>query len=170
MGHCWAFGLCFTGDTLVQVTALAGDPYESSTSETAYALAGAEVFGTATLLDTSPTVATHPGLRALPITDVPLGARVLAGNPRPEEFDAAFLEPAQATWVTLALDLVKRDGTPVRAEFLRPREWVERNGIVAGAVLPIAISELEIEGDAFVTSITALPPVAEGPGFTPTSG
>ena len=67
---------------------------------------------------------------------VPLGARVLAGNPRPEEFDAAFPEPEQATCVTLALDLVKRDGTPVRAEFLRPREWVERNGIVAGAVLP----------------------------------
>jgi hypothetical protein len=59
---------------------------------------------------------------------------------------------------------VKRDGTPVRAEFLRPREWVERNGIVAGAVLPIAISELEIEGNAFVTSITACPPIAEGPG------
>jgi hypothetical protein len=31
---------------------------------------------------------------------------------------------------------VKRDVTPVRAEFLRPREWVERNGIVAGASLP----------------------------------
>jgi len=30
---------------------------------------------------------------------------------------------------------VKRDGTPVRAELLRPREWVERNGIVADAVL-----------------------------------
>ncbi len=66
--------------------------------------------------------------------------------------------------MTLAIDLVKRDGTPVRAEFLRPREWVERNGIVAGSALPIAISELEIEGDAFVTSITACPPVAEGPG------
>ncbi len=66
--------------------------------------------------------------------------------------------------MTLALDLVKRDGTPVRAEFLRPREWVERNGIVSGAVLPIAISELEIEGDAFVMSITACPLVAEGPG------
>ena len=52
----------------------------------------------------------------------------------------------------------------MRAEFLRPREWVERNGIVAGASLPIAISELEIEGNAFVTSITACPPVAEGPG------
>lgn len=53
-----------------------------------------------------------------------------------EAFDPAFPEPDQATWVTLALDLVKRDGTPVTAEFLRPREWVERNGIVAGAVLP----------------------------------
>ncbi len=157
-------GLCFTGDTLVQVTALAGDPYEISTCETAYTLAGAGDGGTATLLDTSLPLATHPGLRALPITDVPLGARVLAGNPRTEEFDAAFPEPDQTTWVTLSLDLVKRDGTPVRAEFLRPSEWVERNGIVAGASLPIAISELEIEGDAFVTAINPCPPVAEGPG------
>ena len=157
-------GLCFTGDTLVQVTGLAGDPHAESTSGTDFAIAGTGDGGTATLLDTSPTVATHPGLRALPITDVPLGARVLAGSPRPEEFDAAFPEPEQATWVTLALDLVKRDGTPVRAEFLRPREWGERYGIVAGASLPIVISELEIDGDAFVTAIPPCPPVAEGRG------
>jgi len=135
MGHCWAFGLCFTGDALVQVTALAGGMCEDGTCETTFALAGAGSGGTATLLDKSLALAIHPSLRALPITDVPLGARVLAGNPRPEEFDAAFPEPDQATWVTLSLDLVKRDGTPVRAEFLRPREWVERNGIVADAVL-----------------------------------
>jgi len=55
-------GLCFTGDTLVQVTALAGQPRETNTCETAYALAGAGDGGTATLLDTSLTVATHPGL------------------------------------------------------------------------------------------------------------
>ena len=109
-------------------------------------------------------VAAQPGLRTVPITDVPLGARVLAGNPRPEELDLAWPEPEQAKWVTLSLDLVKRDGTPVKAEFLRPREWVERNGIVAGAALPIAISELEVEGNAFVTGITPCPPVAEGPG------
>ncbi len=164
MGHCWAFGLCFTGDALVQVTALAGGMCEDGTSGLTVAIAVDGDGGTATLLDKSLALAAHPRLLAIPITDVPLGARVLADNPRPEEFDTAFPEPDQATWVTLSLDLMKRDGTPVRAEFLRPREWVERNGIVAGAVLPIAISELEIEGDAFVTSITACPPVAEGSG------
>ena len=135
MGHCWAFGLCFTGDALVQVTALAGGMCEDGTSGLTVAIAVDGDGGTATLLDKSLALATHPSLCALPITAVPLGARVLAGNPRPEDFDTAFPEPDQATWVTLSLDLMKRDGTPVRAEFLRPREWVERKGIVADAVL-----------------------------------
>ena len=64
----------------------------------------------------------------------------------------------------LSLDVVKRDGSPVMAEFLRPREWVEQNGIVAGAVLPITVSALDAEGDAFVTAISPCPLIAERPG------
>ena len=66
--------------------------------------------------------------------------------------------------MTLGLALVKADGTPVTAEFLRPREWVDRLGLRAGAPLPIAVSELEVEGDALVTSITPCPPIADGEG------
>ena len=66
--------------------------------------------------------------------------------------------------MTLGLALVKADGTPVTAEFLRPREWVDRLGLRAGAPLPIAVSELEVEGDALVTSITPCPRIATGAG------
>jgi hypothetical protein len=137
-------GACFTGDTLVQVTALAeasSRSYESSAAAVA----------TCTL-------------QTVAIAMLPLGSRVLAGNPRPEEMDDTFVEPEQATWVSVSVRMTKRDGTVVQAEFLRPREWVDRLGIKAGAALPIAIAELEVEGDAFVTGIGPCPIIAEGDG------
>lgn len=136
-------GACFTGDTLVQVTALAGEP-----------CTGAE---------STPAVATAT-LQTVAIAMLPLGSRVLAGNPRPEELDDTFAEPKQATWVSVSVRMTKRDGTAVQAEFLRPREWVARHGIKAGVALPIAIAELEVEGDAFVTGIGPCPIIAEGEG------
>jgi hypothetical protein len=136
-------GACFTGDTLVQVTALAGEPSQESAADGSVA--------TATL-------------QTVAIAMLPLGARVLAGNPRPEEMDDSFAEPEQATWVTVSVRMTKRDGTVVRAEFLRPRGWVARHGIVAGAALPMAIAELEVEGDAVVTAIGPCPQIATGDG------
>jgi hypothetical protein len=136
-------GACFTGDTLVQVTALAEEPSRESADDGSVAMVT---------------------LKTVAIASLPLGARVLAGNPRPEEMDDSFAEPEQATWVTVSVRMTKRDGTVVKAEFLRPREWVARHGIVAGAALPMAIAELEVEGDAVVTAIGPSPAIAGGEG------
>jgi hypothetical protein len=136
-------GACFTGDTLVQVTALVGEPSQERADDGSVA--------TATL-------------QTVAIAILPLGARVLAGNPRPEEMDNSFAEPEQATWVSVSVRMTKRDGTVVKAEFLRPREWVARHGIKAGAALPMAIAELEVEGDAVVTAIGPCPQIATGAG------
>ncbi len=89
---------------------------------------------------------------------------MLAGHPRPEEFDDTWPEPEQASWVTLALTLTKADGTPVRAEFLRPRAWVDRLGIRVGEALPIAVSELDVDCEAVVTAIGPCPEIAQGEG------
>ena len=89
---------------------------------------------------------------------------MLADNPRPEEFDDTWPEPEQATWVTLGLALMKADGTPVKAEFLRPRAWVERLGLSVGGFLPVGVSELDIDCEAVVTSITPCPEIAAGEG------
>ena len=89
---------------------------------------------------------------------------MLADNPRPEEYDDTWPEPEQATWVTLGLALMKADGTPVKAEFLRPREWVERLGLSVGGLLPVGVSELDIDCEAVVTSITPCPEIAQGEG------
>jgi hypothetical protein len=66
--------------------------------------------------------------------------------------------------VTLGLALMKADGTPVKAEFLRPRDWVERLGLSVGGLLPVGVSELNIDCEAVVTSITPCPEIAEGEG------
>jgi len=78
--------------------------------------------------------------------------------------DDSFAEPEQATWVTVSVRMTKRDGTVVKAEFLRPREWVARHKILPGAALPIAITELEVEGNAIVTAISPCPQIATGEG------
>jgi len=164
------FGTCFTGDTLVHVTALGDDTAPtgshapgSDPADGSFITAGGNwqpvPDGTA-----GSSLATLPATRTLAIRDVPLGCRVLAGNPRPEEFDNTWPEPEQATWVTLGLALVKADGTPVKAEFLRPREWVERLGLSVGGLLPVGVSELDIDCEAIVTSITPCPKIAQGEG------
>ena len=151
------WGLCFSGDTLVHVTALAGDDAQAGCAEPGYEQPGTHnaAYG---------SLATLPATRTIPIRDVPLGCRVLAGNPRPEELDLTWPEPEQATWVTLGLALIKADGTPVKAEFLRPSEWVERLGLTVGGLLPVGVSELDIDCEAVVTSITPCPEIAAGEG------
>jgi len=163
-------GLCFSGDTLVHVTALAGDdaPTGSNALGSDHADGSFITAGGSWLPATDGTagssLATLPATRTIPIRDVPLGCRVLADNPRPEELDDTWPEPEQATWVTLGLALIKADGTPVKAEFLRPREWVERLGFTVGGLLPVGVSELDIDCEAVVTSITPCPEIAQGEG------
>jgi hypothetical protein len=75
------YGGCFTGDTLVHVTAVA-----DGEDVTSYGGHGAS------------TTATVTATQCLAIAKVPIGARVLAENPRPEEFDDSFAEPVQSEW------------------------------------------------------------------------
>jgi hypothetical protein len=84
MGRCMnmfsraQYGGCFTGDTLVHVTAVAD-------GDAAAAPAG---YGSSSTVTTA--------TQCLAIAKVPIGARVLAENPRPEEFDDSFAEPVQS--------------------------------------------------------------------------
>ncbi|NBU17324.1 MAG: hypothetical protein EBS48_10020, partial [Actinobacteria bacterium] len=142
-------GACFTGDTLVHVTAMAD---------------GVDVAEHAEQRSSSTALATATATRCLAIAKVPIGSRVLADNPRPEQFDDTWPEPVAAESVLLSLDLFKADGTVVKGEFLRPREWVERLGLSVGGLLPVGVSELDIDCEAVVTGIGPCPPIAEGEG------
>ena len=113
---------------------------------------------------TPTAVATAPTTQCLAIAKVPIGARVLAGTPRPEEFDDSFPEPVQSEWARVSFLIVRDDLSVVEAEFIRPREWIESLGLVKGARLDLAVPELEIDGLAEVAAVRDCPPIAEGVG------
>jgi hypothetical protein len=141
------YGGCFTGDTLVHVTAVAdGD------TATEHAGHGAATKATAT------------ATQCLAIAKVPIGARVLAENPRPEEFDDSFSEPVQSEWARVSFLIVRNDLSLVEAEFIRPRAWIESVGLVKGARIDLAVPELGIDGLAEVTAVRACPAIADGEG------
>ena len=155
MGRCTSMfsraylGACFTTDTLVHVTALAD---------------GEESAQRAGHVPSTAAVATATTTQCLAIAEVPIGARVLAGNPRPEEFDDSFAEPVQSEWASVSFLIVRDDLSVVEAEFIRPRAWIESLGLVKGARLDLAVPELEIDGLAEVTAVRDCPPIAEGEG------
>ncbi|MEI8371065.1 MAG: Hint domain-containing protein, partial [Planctomycetia bacterium] len=141
------YGGCFTGDTLVHVTAVVdGEPSREHDEHR------------------SSTTATATATQCLAISKVPIGARVLAENPRPEEFDDSFAEPVQSEWARVSFLIVRNDLSVVEAEFIRPRAWIESLGLVKGARLDLAVPELGIDGLAEVTAIRPSPPIAEGEG------
>jgi hypothetical protein len=141
------YGGCFTGDTLVHVTAVAdGEDVADYSGHGAF------------------TTATATATQCLAIAKVPIGARVLAINPRPEEFDDSFAEPVQSDWARVSFLIVRNDLSVVEAEFIRPRAWIESLGLVKGARLDLAVPELGIDGLAEVTAVRPCPPIAEGEG------
>ena len=60
--------------------------------------------------------------------------------------------------------IVRNDLSVVEAEFIRPRAWIESLGLVKGALIDLAVPELEIDGLAEVTAVRACPPIADGEG------
>jgi len=105
-----------------------------------------------------------PRRMLVPIEHVPLGARVPTKNPKPWEYDVSLPEPDQATWAKISITIERTDGGIVDAELLRPRTWVESNGLEAGKLLPINIPELEVAGLAHVTAVERCPTIASGEG------
>ena len=71
-------------------------------------------------------------------------------------------EPEQATWAKLSITAEGTDGGIVDAEIIRPRSWIQANGLCAGRMLPLNLPELEVSGLALVTAIDDCPPIAGG--------
>jgi hypothetical protein len=70
----------------------------------------------------------------------------------------------QDEWLKLSITVERTDGGVVDAELLRPRAWVEANGIRTGQLLPLNIAELQVAGFAHVTAIEPCPLIASGDG------
>ncbi len=122
-----------------------------------------------TKLSSSSLLSQSSSLLQVPIENVPIGARVPTKNPKPWEFDDSLPEPDKETWALIKLTVERNDGGIVDAEIIRPREWIERNGIKAGRLLPLNLPELEVSGFAQVTVIEYCPRIATGEGSVVTA-
>jgi hypothetical protein len=98
------------------------------------------------------------------IENVPLGSRVTAQNPRPEQYDFAFGEVDQSSWSQINLRLQRDDGALVEMELLRPSEWIKDLGLKVGAQINLSLHDIVLRGLATITAIEPCPPILEGPG------
>ena len=110
------------------------------------------------------TSATVTATQCVAIAKIPLGSRVLAGNPRPWEFDDSLPEPDRATWRVVTLVLLKDDLTTVEIQMLRPLAWIDRYGIESGKSMQLHVPELGIARPAEIVSVGPCPAIAEGEG------
>jgi hypothetical protein len=163
-------GGCFVAGTLVALSAMPGDVTQDSIWADDGWLSRSGGTAKSVVEEAQPTVATD----TLPIASdrrlkveiehVPLGARIGTRNPRPWEYDDTFPDPVREDWVKLSITVERSDGGVVDLEVLRPRDWVEQQGITAGRLLPLNVEELEVDGLAFVHSVKPSPKIASGPG------
>ena len=158
-------GGCFVSGTLVTLSAIPRDEALESAiwngDELVY-----EELNWVSRSGSSTEVALPVTSRSLQVAieEVPIGARVPTKNPKPWEYDDSLPDPVQDTWIKLSITVERTDGGVVDAELIRPRTWVESNGIRAGQLLPLNIAELQVAGFAHVTAIEPCPLIADGEG------
>ncbi len=161
---------CFVAGTLVALSAVPGDVTQDSIWADDGWLSRSGGTATAVVEETESTLATDTlqvvsGQRLMvEIESVQLGARIGTRNPRPWENDYTFPDPVREDWIKLSITVERSDGGVVDLEVLRPRVWVEQQGIAAGSLLPLNVEELEVDGLAFVHAVEPCPEIASGPG------
>jgi hypothetical protein len=161
---------CFVAGTLVALSAMPGDVTQDSIWADDGWLSRSGGTAKSVVEETQPTVATDTlqvvsGQRLMvEIESVQMGARIGTRNPRPWEYDDTFPDPVREDWVKLSITVERSDGGVVDLEVLRPRDWVEQQGICSGSLLPLNIEELEVDGLAFVHTVDICPEIASGPG------
>lgn len=134
-----------------------GTPVRLSTEQVVVAVSGGAK-ATTTVANASPLIATTA------IENVALGARVPDQNPRPEDYDFSFGDVDQSAWKQIDVRLRRNDGALVEMQLLRPESWIERKGLVIGGKFTPRLSEIEIDGSATITAITACPEIMDSEG------
>jgi hypothetical protein len=163
----FAGGGCFVAGTLVTLSEL---PTTAQAQEALWSsndfledLSDGET-GSSALAVLGQTIAAKKSTVKVAIEDVPLGARVPTKNPNLWDYDDSLPEPEETTWAKFSFTIERTDGGIVDAELLRPRSWIDANGIRAGHSLPMHIEELQIDGVGTVTAVEECPHVASGDG------
>ena len=152
---------CFVAGTPVRIAVAANDSSPFSDDFDPYSWNRTEELVCRAALAIAPEVATTA---AVSIERVPLGARILTENPRPEDVDYSLPEPEQASWRRIAMRIVRHDGAVTEIQLLLPLAWIENLGLAVGRFTPAQYPELNLHGTAEVTAIDPCPEIDEGLG------
>ena len=90
------------------------------------------------------------------------GERMVGSNPHRHEVDE--VEPDEATWRHLRLEMRKQDGLRLWMELLRPLEWLDEVGAAPGPTVEIDLPEMGASGPALVTYIGPCLPIEPDDG------
>jgi hypothetical protein len=100
----------------------------------------------------------------VPIEQINVGQRVVAGNPTGEFDDSLGREVESATWRKLTLKAPKFDGTTADVVLLRPQWWLQEEQARVGGTVLISVPECGIDGRADVLAIEPCPQINSGEG------
>ena len=138
---------CFVAGTLVQIASVAQPVLQ---------------IGGESASDWWNSIEVHDSL-ALPIEDVPLGARIATKNPNQSDLDDSLPEP-DSTWKLVRMQFQRKNGSRVDIELLRPVDWIERHRLAVGEPIFMSNAEIEVRGTCRVLVIEDCPPIADGEG------
>ncbi|MCA9136508.1 MAG: hypothetical protein KDB00_07110, partial [Planctomycetales bacterium] len=117
----------------------------------------------------SATIAARSIEQAVPIEQLPLGARVVTRNPYRSDIDLSLPEPDQSTWSKLSIVLTTEAGLIVDAELFRPTELLDQLDLAAGRTMYFSVPELELNSWGTVSSIEPSPEIVAGEGHVITA-
>lgn len=98
------------------------------------------------------------------IQDVKLGDRVLTQNPRREDVEYDPHNESLSDWQKISMEVRHRNGAVVDVELLRSRDWVVRNQFQVGTWISFELTDIEVDGRAFINGICDVQDLEDGDG------
>ena len=156
---------CFVGGTPVHVASLAPVPWDVALCRVAGEAASEYewLYG-----QTGENASTQRCLQYREFTqaieEVTLGSRTVGENPDRDDYDLGFGLPDKNTWRNVHMQLDRDDGVVVDIQLLRPIDWIEASGLVAGCEYQVDLPHTSAKGIARVLDIGPCPMLASGDG------
>ncbi|MDP1562755.1 MAG: Hint domain-containing protein [Pirellulaceae bacterium] len=98
------------------------------------------------------------------IQDVKLGDRVLTQNPRRDDVEYDPHNESLTDWQKISMEVRHRNGAVVDVELLRSLDWVVRNQFQIGTWISFELTDIEVDGRAFIHGIEDVDDLEVGDG------
>jgi hypothetical protein len=84
---------------------------------------------------------------------VAIGQRIPTRNPTKRDRDSTYSDLSYFGWKAVAIEVRHANGSLVDVELLRSPEWMEKNGVRAGASVDLRVTDIALEATAYVVSV-----------------